>query len=368
VRPFPHQYVDRDSGRVLDEETPGEAAARLVYADFPPGRRGLARVFSGEWATRVAALAAFDLPASPAGVRAFAARMKVREDELVRPLSAMRSKRDVFVRQVRYAECRPMDGAPEAVASPADSKLIAGDLAADTAIRVKERFFDLGTLVGSPETARRFDGGTFGVFRLAPPDYHYFHAPVSGVVSSCDEVEGTFYSVNPIALASVDQVLSSNRRVVVVIDTDVDDGTRVGRVAMIPVAAQVIGRIAMTYHDDGYERPEAVRVGLRVRKGAPMGLFHPGSSTVVVLFERGRVEWCPDLAANRDRADARTRYADRFFGRSLTETAVRVRDTVAFRAGTMPAGRVPLPGGRTLAREGGGWRVRTLDNATGVAP
>jgi phosphatidylserine decarboxylase len=368
VRAFPHQYIDRETGRVCDEATPGERLARLVYSDFPLGRQGVARLFSGEWTTRIAALAAFDVPTSPAGIRAFAARMAVREDELIRPLAAMRSRRDVFIRQIRYDTCRPMDDAPEAIASPADSKLIAGDLAADAAIRVKERFFDLDTLVGSRALAARFGGGAFGVFRLAPPDYHYFHAPASGVVVSRAEVEGTFYSVNPIALAAVDQILSSNRRVVIVIDTDVEGGSHVGRVAMIPVAAQVIGRIEMTYHDIAYECPAAVGEGLFVRKGRPMGLFHPGSSTVVLLFERGRIAWCPDFAFHRDRGGATTRYSANPFGRDLTEVALRVRDTIAFRAGTMPADEIALPGGRRLVRDGAGWVIRPLDNSARLDP
>ena len=361
MKPFPHQFIDRDTGRVLDEAITGEGLARLVYSDFPLGRQGLARLFSGDWATSAAAFAFFDAACAPGMVRSFARAMGVREDELVEPLAAFRTRRDVFLRRIRYEECRPMVPAPEVVVSPADAKLIHGDLAADAAIRVKERFFDLETLVGSPDLARRFAGGTYGVFRLAPPDYHYFHAPVSGTVASVRELEGRFYSVNPVALCAIDQVLSSNRRVVVVIDTDREGGSGVGRVAVIPVAAQVIGRIDLAYCNAGYESPISVREGLAVRKGQPLGAFHPGSSTVVVLFEAGRVIWHPDLALNRDRSDAKTRYAEGLFGRNLTETFIRVRDAVACRTGAMPQDRIPLGGDRILVRDRGAWIVQGLD-------
>ena len=368
MKPVPHQYVDRDTGRVLDEAIAGEGIARLVYSDFPLGRQGLSRLFSGEWATRAAAFAYFDAMCTPGLVRSFARAMRVREDELAEPVTALRTRRDVFLRRIRFEEVRPMTPAPEAVVSPADGKLIWGDLTADAAIRVKERFFDLETLVGSADLARRFAGGTYGVFRLAPPDYHYFHAPVAGIVASCRELEGRFYSVNPLALSSVEQVLSSNRRVVVVIDTDGEGGTCVGQVAVIPVAAQVIGRIEMAYSDSGYDSPAPVREGLAVRKGQPMGAFHPGSSTVVLLFEPGRATWCPDLAQHRDRSDTKTRYAERIFGRNLTETFLRVRDAVAYRANTMPADRIALGGGRVLMRDAGGWVVRGLDKIGSDAP
>lgn len=361
AKPFPHQFVDRDTGMVRDEKVLGESWLRIAYSDFPLGTQGIARLTSGQWATRIAALAYFDRPATAQGLRAFGRKLEIDPSELTRPLDTYRSRRELFVRQIRYDDVRPMNEQAETVVSPADSKMIWGDLDKDSPIRVKERFFDRETLLGLPADARRYEGGSFGVFRIAPLDYHYFHAPVSGKVAACRELEGRFFSVNPAALSTIRQVLSSNRRIVILIDTDVEGGTGVGAVACVAIAAQVIGRLEIAYSTEGYESPGPAAPGTFIRRGQPLGIFHPGSSTVVTLFEAGRVEWCPDLAQHRNRSDTRTRYTAKIFGRNLTEVRVRVRDTVAYRSGAMPRDSIPLGGGRMLVRDEDGdasWRMR----------
>lgn len=358
---YGHQYVQRDTGRVIDEQFIGGWLTRILYADFPPGQCGVARLFSARWATRIGALAFFDRPATPVQVRNFATQLNVDLRELLEPIMMMETRTDLFVRRLRYETFRPLNDAAEQIVSPADCKLIVGKLSEDTVLRIKERFFDLGTLLGDGSLAERFRGGDFGVFRLAPEDYHYFHSPVSGLVTDVFEVEGRYYSVNPHALASVQQVLSANRRSVVLVDTEVNGGSKVGTVALVAIAAQVIGRIELAYNASGYRDPQPVKKGLMLTKGQPLGLFRPGSSTVVVLLEPKRIDWCPDLLEQRDRTDTNTRFTKNLFGRKLTEIQVAVRDTVAYRKGSMPEDRIPLAGDRLLiagSRQNPGWRVR----------
>lgn len=68
---------------------------------------------------------------------------------------------------------------------------------------------------------------------------------------------------------------SKNKRVVTVIDTDVEGGTQVGLVAMIEVVALIIGEVVQC---------------------------RPGSSTNVLLFQPRRVRFLDDLLANQRRA------------------------------------------------------------------
>ena len=57
-----------------------------------------------------------------------------------------------------------------------------------------------------------------GCGRLAPQDYHRFHAPVDGVVGKIRPVAGTYYTVNPMAIRDRDiDVFTDNKRVVMTI-------------------------------------------------------------------------------------------------------------------------------------------------------
>jgi phosphatidylserine decarboxylase len=71
-----------------------------------------------------------------------------------------------------------------------------------------------------------------------------------------------------------------------------------------------------------------VRTGLFLTRGQPKSLFRPGSSTDVLIFQRGRTRFADDLVANMFRPAA-SRFSHGF-GRSLLETDVHVRSLLAW--------------------------------------
>jgi phosphatidylserine decarboxylase len=68
--------------------------------------------------------------------------------------------------------------------------------------------------------------------------------------------------------------------------------------------------------------------GLWLQKGQPKSLFRPGSSTVILLFQEGRVGFDSDLLANLHAVGVRTRFSQGL-GRPLVETEVEVRSRIA---------------------------------------
>jgi phosphatidylserine decarboxylase len=56
-------------------------------------------------------------------------------------------------------------------------------------------------------------------------------------------------------------------------------------------------------------------------------LYRPGSSTDVLLFQPGRIEFDADLVRNLSRADAHSRFS-LGFGAPLVETDVQVRSSI----------------------------------------
>lgn len=123
---------------------------------------------------------------------------------------------------------------------------------------------------------------------------------------------------------------SKNRRTVTIIDSDVRGGTGVGLVALVEIAALVIGGIVQSYSERAYERPRHVQVGMFVRRGKPKSLSRPGSSTDVVVLQKGRAEFAGDLLANLRKTGACSRFSHAL-GRPMVETEVNVRSLVAKR-------------------------------------
>ena len=121
---------------------------------------------------------------------------------------------------------------------------------------------------------------------------------------------------------------SKNRRVVTVLNTDCQGGEGIGYVAMIEVVALMVGQIEQRYSEQRYDNPQSLEKGMLLRRGAPKALFRPGSSTVVLLFQSGRVRFAQDLVRNQHKAGVRSRYS-MGFGQPVVETNVKVRSLLA---------------------------------------
>jgi phosphatidylserine decarboxylase len=114
---------------------------------------------------------------------------------------------------------------------------------------------------------------------------------------------------------------------VTIIDTDVAGGTGVGLVAMVEIAALMIGDIVQCYSRVEYQNPQPIQEGIFFERGCPKSLFRPGSSTTVLLFQEGRVKFSCDLIRNLYRNDIESRYS-KGLGRPLVETDIKVRSTI----------------------------------------
>ena len=126
-----------------------------------------------------------------------------------------------------------------------------------------------------------YRGGSALVVRLAPYDYHRFHFPADGQVSQTQWIDGTYHSVNPVALARVPDVFHRNRRSVCELTTPA-----FGRIAYIEVGAINVASIVQTHSIGPCER------------GQEKGFFQFGGSTVVLLFEPGAIVFDSDLVAD----------------------------------------------------------------------
>ncbi|MCA1796485.1 MAG: phosphatidylserine decarboxylase [Geobacteraceae bacterium] len=332
-----HQYIERASGRVCEERP---FADRLVRWMYNPVREYTPALFKALTSARFCSWLGninydLDLPLwQKFNARRhiqWLTRLGVNLDECTVPAAALDTPRKIFERRIRYAECRAMDADPSKLAAPADSRMLCGSLEQNGSIHLKNKFFDLVELLGMERQrwCTCFSDADFAVFRLTPEKYHYNHVPVSGVIRDQYEIHGQYHACNPGAVVAQVTPFSKNRRLVTIIDTDVNAGSRMGLVAMVEVVALMIGDLHPCYTSTpgGYAPAAAQVAGTFLRRGQPKSLFRPGSSTVVLLFEPKRVRFSEDILLNQQRADIHTRFGVGF-GAPLVETEVDVRSTI----------------------------------------
>jgi phosphatidylserine decarboxylase len=232
----------------------------------------------------------YDDPASKAEIQKFINFHQLDMSEVLLPLEQFKNFNEFFYRQLK-PDARPCSAPdnPKIIVSPADCRsVVFNRMDEATKIWVKGREFSIERLLGNayPEDAKRYKNGALGIFRLAPQDYHRFHIPVDGVMGKPIPIEGEYYTVNPMAIRSALDVYGENIRVVVPIDSVAH-----GRVMVICVGAMMVGSTVITR-----------RTGENVKRAEELGYFKFGGSTILILFEEGRMKFDDDLVDNSNGA------------------------------------------------------------------
>jgi phosphatidylserine decarboxylase len=319
-----HQYIERDSGRVVTEKLFGDRMVRLLYHSVRENNTALFRMLTSGRSSHILGMVNFDRPVL--WKRTFLARCGIHLSECLDPPAQLDTPRKIFERKICYWECRPMLDDTDAVVSPADARVLVGGFNETSLVFLKEKFFSFEELLGSANSVwhNAFSEGDFAIFRLTPDKYHYNHTPVSGQVVDFYAIEGDYHSCNPTAVVSVATPYSKNKRVVTVIDTDVPGGSGVGLVAMIEVVALMIGDIVQAYSAERYDDPQPIKAGMFLQKGQPKSLYRPGSSTDILIFQQGRIDFAADILDNMRKAGVSSRFTQGF-QRPLVETDIRLR-------------------------------------------
>ncbi|KAI0326469.1 hypothetical protein GY45DRAFT_1328911 [Cubamyces sp. BRFM 1775] len=228
----------------------------------------------------------YDSPESARDIPTFIAFHRLNVDEILEPLDNFRTFNEFFYRKLK-PDARPVEcpDDPYRLVSGADCRLMVFETVSEaTRLWIKGRDFSVGRLLGEAHRAEadRYVGGALCIFRLAPQDYHRFHSPVDGTVGPMTDIAGEYYTVNPQAIRTALDVYGENVRKIVPIDSP-----QFGRVMCVCIGAMMVGSIHTTVNE-----------GDQVQRGQEFGYFAFGGSTIVVLFEKGAVEWDEDLLIN----------------------------------------------------------------------
>lgn len=230
-------------------------------------------------------------------IRRFVAAYGVDLSEAARGIGQFASFNDFFTRELRDG-ARPLADPAQFILSPADGAVSQlGTITQGRIFQAKGRDFTAAEILGhGAEVAARFDGGSFITIYLSPKDYHRAHMPAAGVLQSTAYIPGDLFSVNAATAEGVDRLFARNERLACLFDGP--DGA----FASIMVGAMIVAGIdtAWPHRFAGHGRRvvhEDFTAGARhFLAGEEMGRFYLGS-TVVLLFESGRVEWLDGLKA-----------------------------------------------------------------------
>ncbi len=214
--------------------------------------------------------------------RAYCRAYDVNMDEAEGHLGSYPSFDAFFTRPLKHG-ARRISSDP--IVSPSDGKLsCVGRIDTGARIHVKGQLYEAAELIGDARDAERYSGGQFAVVYLAPGDYHRVHSPVDGRVTLLRGLPGDLFPVNSIGERYVPRLFVRNNRVAIVIDTE-----SLGRVTVVMVGATIVGRISVSAMPGVPAVPpgdHSVEPALQVARGDEIGMFHLGS-TAVVLFEPG---------------------------------------------------------------------------------
>ena len=231
-----------------------------------------------------------------AAMRAFARQYKVNLEEAEGTIEDYPTFGAFFTRKLKPGR-RTIDLGANVVASPVDAHVSQiGLIERGSCLQAKGISFPVDKLLGDARRALDFEGGSFATLYLSPRDYHRFHSPLSGQVTGYQYLPGEFWPVNQSSVRLTDALFAVNERLVTYLDTPA------GACAYIAVGATCVSRIHAAYdeiitHQEEPAKAHTYPRPIPIEKGAEIGMFEMGS-TVIMLFQRGRVTWEPSLLAD----------------------------------------------------------------------
>jgi len=309
-------YASKNSNQLIAE--PVDRLVKIVYHDNPLSRLFLpVSGYMGKYATQYAGKVANST--NQATVKAKIDHFQTLYKDLLNmheysvPEDGFNTFNDWFIRSFKDLEkSRPMSNDSLSIVSPADSKLlIIPHLSDNVQMIIKEQHFNVAKFLGDVTLAEQFKDGVMMIFRLAPYDYHHYHYPFDCQVGPEHPIKGGYHSVNPRAFTAGVKPLTHNKRSYELLKPV--NSHQEKPIVMAQVGATAIASIVNEFMDYKNNKLKQEKNCI-YKKGAAMGYFQFGGSTVVLLFPKDTITLDAQIIKN---------------SKNGYETAVKVRETIA---------------------------------------
>ncbi len=276
------KYIDAESGETCLEKVYGEGAVRWLYGSLTGEIAN--KIVTSKWVSKAyGALqsSAWSQTKVLPFIRNFNIKMEEFEMEPGRsPSSPYSSFNQFFIRKFKPGK-RPF-AQGHSFPAPCEARYFAWDKIDDSvSLPVKGKYLSARALLSNDKWAEAFHEGPGFVARLCPVDYHRFHYPDDGEVLDHYPVHGKLDSVNPLALRKNERMFMDNERYVSILESK-----HFGKLAYIEVGATCVGKIVQTGDLKSFKR------------GDEKGYFLFGGSTVIVLGEKGKINFTSSFLNN----------------------------------------------------------------------
>lgn len=270
------KYYDRKTKSINTEDVAGSKSLNLIYYNHI-GKKFLPAIASRKIYSDIYGHLC-DLPISRHFIKSFINKFNIDLTEYEKKVNGYSSFNDFFYRKLSGK--RPIDKDINHFISPCDSKLLAVEnISEDLTFNIKGFTYNLKDLVKNDSISNSYKNGTCLIFRLAPTDYHRFHFVDSGKCSKSHSVKGRYYSVNPIALETIENVFCENKR-----EYSIQQSDNFGELLYIEVGATFVGSIIETYDSS---KP--------VNRFQEKGYFKFGGSTVIIFVKSNILKLDDDI-------------------------------------------------------------------------
>ncbi|KAI1383768.1 putative phosphatidylserine decarboxylase [Hypoxylon trugodes] len=285
--PYGWKTLDRKTGTLTREQQPLLKKAKLLLLFNPLtswiDTTHLMRLWIHNKSIRAGE--AESTPSSHAQIRSFVETYNIDMSSFhPSDIEAYTTFEDFFIRAHRPGSrptTSPSD--PTLATVVADSRVVTYASVGETKkLWIKGRDFTMTNLVMDTQLGARFTDAAVASFRLSPQDYHRYHSPVTGTVRMFRSVPGDYYQVDPVALQSDVNILTSNARSCVVIET-----RHFGDVLFVAIGATDVGTVRI---NEKFQKP-----GTEIKKGDEIGYFQFGGSSIIVAFQKGAIKFDQDL-------------------------------------------------------------------------
>lgn len=230
-------------------------------------------------------------------IRRFVKAFNVDLTEAARTVEQFESFNDFFTRELREG-ARPIADHTEFIACPADGAVSQiGAITDGQIFQAKGREYSVTALLGGDaEQAQKYENGSFATIYLSPRDYHRVHMPAGGTLQSTAYVPGDLFSVNQETAEGVDALFARNERLVCHFEGDIGGFASVMVGAMIVAGIDTVWDNQFSTHARSIVKEDFGSDSVVLAAGDEMGRFYLGS-TVILLFEPGKVQWLQELQA-----------------------------------------------------------------------
>jgi len=274
------RYIDRKTKQIKKELVPAENYLKFLYHN-PFGKLSLHLIGKRKLLTRFYGKL-MDKPKSRNKIEDFIKENKIDMRESLLDIREFKTFNEFFYRKLKSNSRKIENG----IISPADGKVIAFENIKDlSSFFIKGDEFTLKEFLHNKKLADEYKNSSLVIIRLAPRDYHRFHFPADGKITTNKKIGGYYFSVSPYAIKQNFNIFCENKREYSILKTKDK-----GNILISEIGATMVGSIIQTFKPISH-----------VKKGDEKGYFAFGGSSVLMLIDNDKIKIDKDILENTKR-------------------------------------------------------------------